>query len=182
MINFLSNTLISSLPQASARESPVCPFSAPSFDTLNLLAPWDIPITCELKGAEKQQIEQSLRSLLTALQNPDLTQAQTQITQALNQLPQPETTPAQVITTKTALTPAAINDYDTYFCTTHVQASTPTDTALCLTHGLLANCHKFITLRLSTPTLNPQHIQQQTQGFTAYIHLLSRTFNLPQLS
>ncbi|MEO1635953.1 MAG: hypothetical protein AAFS04_12825, partial [Cyanobacteria bacterium J06631_9] len=73
MINFLSNSLISSPPQASARESPVCSFSDPSPNTLNLLAPWDIPITCELKGTEKQQIEQSLRSLLVALQTPNLT-------------------------------------------------------------------------------------------------------------
>lgn len=177
--------------QARAEESPVNPFpdnsSENSPDTLTLLAPWDIPITCEPKSPEKQQIEQSLRSLLTILQTltlkaTNLKQAQTQLTQTQQALPAANTYPAQLTPTKTALTPTAITDYDTYFQTPHVQTPTDTDTALCLTHSLLTNCRKFITLCLTTPALNPQHIHQQKQGFITHIHLLTRTFNLPELS
>lgn len=147
-------------------------------DTLNLLVPWDIPLECQLSEPVKQQIEQSLRSLLQTLNNPNFTQANLQINQILNDFPKPNTQPAQVQNTRTALSTAAIEDYDTYFHISHVQTQTAEDTALCLTQGLLTNCHKFITLCRTTPTLPPQHIAQQKQGLIAYIHLLTRAFNI----
>ncbi|MEL6489618.1 MAG: hypothetical protein AAFV85_18520 [Cyanobacteria bacterium J06634_6] len=152
-------------------------------DTLNLLVPWDIPLACQLSEPIKQQIEASLRSLLQALNTPNLSTAHHQIHQLLSTLPAPKTQPAQVNTTKTALSTTDVEDYDTYFHITHVQpAPTQTSsdeaTALILTQGLLTNCYKFTTLCLTTPTLSSQHITQQKQGFISYLLLLTRTFNI----
>ena len=155
-------------------------------ETLDLLVPWDIPLACQLGEPIKQQISASLQSLLQALDNPNFSEAQIQIHQILTSLPIPETQPAQVKSTKTALSTADVEDYDIYFRVNHVQTipnQTDRDeaTALSLTQGLLTNCHKFITLCCTTPTLAPQHITQQKQGFISYIHLLTRVFNIENL-
>ncbi|MEL6468405.1 MAG: hypothetical protein AAFQ74_01640 [Cyanobacteria bacterium J06623_4] len=186
MTNSLTFPKIDACDQEQSVTSPRYHPSDSSPDTLDLLVPWDLPVECEPKAPEKQKIEQSLRSLLTllqtfSLQTPNLQQAQTQLTQLQTALTKPTTTPAQITNTKTALTPTAIEDYDTYFHITHVQTQTSTDTALCLTHGLLTNCHKFITLCLSSSAINPQHTHQQIQGFITYLHLLTRIFNISPL-
>lgn len=182
MINLLTLSETDDRAQKqSVKPSPHNP-PEPSPDSLDLLVPWDIPLECPLSEPVKQQIEDSLRSLLTALQTPSLAQAQAQINQIISTLPKPNTRHAPIQATKTALTPAAVQDYDTYFGITHIQTTHPAthhqDTALALTHGLLTNCAKFTTLCHSTPTLNPHHITQQKQGFISYIHLLTRVFDI----
>ncbi|MEO1396827.1 MAG: hypothetical protein AAFV90_28435 [Cyanobacteria bacterium J06634_5] len=184
----MTNVLTRSTPlNDRAKERAVKPLqenpSERSLDTLDLLVPWDIPLECQLSEPVKQQIEKSLRSLLTALNNPDLVQARLQIHQLINTLPTPNTRPAQVKSTKTALSNAAVEDYDTYFHITHIQAEGPDDTGLTLTQGILTNCHKFLTLCCDTPDLDAKHVSQQKQGFISYITLLSRVFhiqNFPQ--
>jgi len=177
----LSNNLDCRAEEQSVKPLPDN-LSERSSDTLDLLVPWDIPLECQLSEPIKQHIEESLRSLLGALNNPDLVQARLQIHQLINTLPTPNTRPAQVKSTKTALSNAAVEDYDTYFHTTHIQAEGPDDTGLTLTQGILTNCHKFITLCCDTPDLDAQQISQQKQGFISYITLLSRIFHITNLS
>ncbi len=182
MINLLTS------PQANAqvREPSVKPpfnhSSERSPDRLNLLVPWDIPLTCQLSESVKRQIEESLRSLLKILNNPNLTQAHQQLNEILTILPTPNTQLAQIKSTKTALSTAAVEDYDIYFGINHVQTNTDDSTALCLTQALLINCYKFLLLCNNTPNLSPQQIIQQKQGFISYIHLLTRVFNIDALS
>jgi len=181
MINILTVAKPTDPAPEQAVNSPNNNSSERPQNTLDLLVPWDIPLECNLSEPVKQQIEDSLRSLLQALTNPDLSKAHTQITHLLTTFPTSNTHPAKIKTTKTALSPAAVEDYDTYFGITHIQTTTEEDTALTLTRGLLTNCHKFITLCRTTPTLDPQHITQQKQGFISYIHLLTRVFNIENL-
>ncbi|MEM6451437.1 MAG: hypothetical protein AAF703_14115 [Cyanobacteria bacterium P01_D01_bin.105] len=153
-----------------------------SSNTLDLLIPWDIPLECKLSEPTKQKIKKSLRSLTQALKNPNLPQALTVIDQILTYLPEPVTDPTKTEKTKTSLSVDAVEEYDTYFKVSHVQTTHPEDTALCLTKGLLTNCHHFISLCCSVPTLNPSQIDQQKQGFLSYITLLERTFHINSLS
>ena len=164
---------VKSLPDHLSERSP---------DTLDLLVPWDIPLECSLSDPIKQKIEESLRSLLQALNNPDPTQARLHINQTLNTFPKPNTQTAQVKSTKTPLSTAAVEDYDTYFAVNHVQTEHADDTALSLTRSLLTNCNTFITLCCNIPKLDPQQISQQKQGFISYILLLTRVFNLNNFS
>ena len=152
-----------------------------SSDTLDLLVPWDIPLECQLSDPVKQQIEEGLRSLLKILNEPNFSEASSQINQLLNTFPPPNTQHAQVKGTKTALSPAAVEDYDIYFGINHVQTNTDDNTALTLTYALLTNCHKFITLCNNISHLSAQHIIQQKQGFISYITLLTRVFNIENL-
>jgi len=149
-----------------------------SSNTFDLLVPWDIPLECKLDEATKQQIAGSLRSLTQALNSPNLLQALTEIKQIIDSLPEAKTHPTKAVKTKTALSAAAVAEYDTYFKVRHVQATQAEDTALCLTKGLLTNCHHFISLCRNLPTLNPDQVTQQKQGFLSYITLLERTFNI----
>ncbi|WP_193854682.1 hypothetical protein [cf. Phormidesmis sp. LEGE 11477] len=149
-----------------------------SSNTLDLLVPWDIPLECELDEPIKQQIATSLRSLSQALHNPNRHQALTEIEQITASLPQAKTYPTKTTKTKTALSAAAVEEYDTYFKVRHVQTTEAEDIALCLTQGLLTNCHHFISLCHRLPTLNPAQINQQKQGFLSYTALLERAFNI----
>ncbi|MEL6553023.1 MAG: hypothetical protein AAFQ63_06090 [Cyanobacteria bacterium J06621_11] len=167
------------LPQSES-SSDIFDLDMLNLDMLNLLVPWDIPLECQLSDPIKQQISTSLRSLHQALNHPDEAQALTQISQIISTLPSPNTQPAQIDSTKTALSPAAVTDYDTYFKINHIQTTTAEDTALSLTHSFLTNAHKFITLCATTP-LDPLHIAQQKQGFITYINLLTRVFNISNL-
>ncbi len=165
-------------PANNSADNPADNLSERSPEILDLLVPWDIPLECQLELPVKQQIEESLRSLLQALNNPNFFEAQHQIHKILNTFSTPETQPAQVKITKTALSTADVEDYDTYFHINHVQTSSDEATALLITRGLLTNCNKFITLCCTTPNLSPQHITQQKQGFISYIYLLTRVFNI----
>ncbi|MEL7226031.1 MAG: hypothetical protein AAF810_18805 [Cyanobacteria bacterium P01_D01_bin.36] len=166
--------------EQSVKDHPNNP-SERSSDTLDLLVPWDIPLECQLSEPVKKQIGEGLRSLLKILNTPNLSQSHHQITHLLTTFPKPKTQPAQVKSTKTALSPAAVEDFDTYFKTNHIQTKTDDDTALTLTYGLITNCHKFITLCHHTPQLSPQHVTQQKQGFISYSLLLTRVFNINNL-
>ncbi|MEM9087113.1 MAG: hypothetical protein AAGC93_00015 [Cyanobacteria bacterium P01_F01_bin.53] len=183
MINLLtlSNNLDDRAEERAVKPLPENP-SERSLDTLDLLVPWDIPLECQLSEPVKQQIEESLRSLITALNNPDLVQARLQILQLINTLPTPNTHPAQVKSTKTALSNAAVEDYDTYFHITHIQAEGSDDIGLSLTQGILSNCYKFISLCCDSPDLEPKQVSQQKQGFISYITLLFRVFHINNLS
>lgn len=152
-----------------------------SLDTLNLLVPWDIPLECKLTEPIKQQIQTGLRSLTQALNNPNCAQALKDINQALTILPKSKSYLAQSDKTKTALSIAAVEEYDTYFKISHVQTNSDEDTALCLTRGLITNCHCFISLCHRVPSLSPTQIEQQKRGFHSYIALLSRAFDISPL-
>lgn len=151
-------------------------------DTLDLLVPWDIPLECELEEPVKQQIADSLRSLTQALNTADFLQSITTIEQIIASLPKAKTYPANPIKTKTALSTAAIEEYDTYFRVSHVQTNQAEDIALCLTAGLLVNCHRFVSLCCGLPALELAQINRQKQGFLSYISLLERTFNINSAS
>ena len=154
-----------------------CPEKSPV--TLDLLVPWDIPLEYRLSEPDKRQVQTSLRQLLQALQTPDFYQALTQIEQALVCLDIPNTQPAQVKSTKTALRSEEVDDYDQYFGVNHVQTE---EIALCLVRGLLTNCHRFMALCSQSSQLDPQQIAQQKQGFISYVCLLARVFSLEDLS
>ncbi|WP_299485550.1 hypothetical protein [Acaryochloris sp. IP29b_bin.137] len=157
----------------AAKELSVTPDN--SFDTLDLLVPWDIPLECQLSEPEKQRIQQCLDQLVNAINAPTFIQALSQIETILSHLETPKTQLAKPSSTKTALSTEEVDDYDQYFRVNHVESH---ETALCLVRGLLTNCHRFMALCYQSPQLDPQQIDQQKQGFLCYVHLLTRVFNL----
>lgn len=142
---------------------------------LELLIPWELPLDQHLSPVDKVRISRALRQLLQALAHPSPQQALLTIDQALTELGAVETQTVTIGSTKTALKAWEVEDYDRYFQTRHVYTQ---QSATCLVKGLLVTCQRFLEICSQTPWLEPQHVQQQKQGFMSHVHLLRRTFDL----
>jgi len=149
------------------------PNESPS--SLELLIPWELPLDQHLSSDDRTRVDQALRQLLQALENPSLQEALIRINQALEELGEIDTQTASIHSTKTSLKAWEVEDYDRYFQIRHVHTE---QSAICLVQGLLVTCQRFLEISLQTPWLDAQHIQQQKQGFISYIHLLRRVFGL----
>ncbi|MEO0405794.1 MAG: hypothetical protein AAF289_00435 [Cyanobacteria bacterium P01_A01_bin.135] len=141
---------------------------------LRLLTPWKLPLSQQLDPAEKRRVELALRQLLQALElSPEA--ALMRIDEAIAQLGEVKTQPADISRTKTALRDWEVEDYDRYFQLHHVQTQ---QSAACLVQGLLVTCRRFVDICCQAPHLAPQDVQRQQQGFASYARLLMRTFSI----
>ena len=139
---------------------------------LDLLVPWELPLDQPLAGTDRLRVACALRQLLDALRAPAAQQARLMIDQALAELGEIATQPANTAATKTPLPAEEVEDYDRYFGVNHVHTASA---AICVVRGLLVSCQTFMALCCHTP-LNQEHVEQQKQGFVSYVYLLARVF------
>jgi hypothetical protein len=142
---------------------------------LELLVPWELPTEQSLTPADQIRVGRALQCLLQALQQDSHAIALHQVTRALADLGTIPTTIATTLTTKTALKPPEIEEFDQYFETIHVQSS---DLAGCIVQSLLVNYWRSLHLWLQQTNPDPQPIHLQKQGLISYIYLLARVFHL----
>jgi hypothetical protein len=140
----------------------------PLHPQLELLVPWDLPVT-RLEG--DRQIRSALIQLLQALQSPDAEQALQSVEQILSDLESIATTPAQVTDTKLSLKYWEIEDFDTFFNVCHVQTA---QLAGVLVRALLLACVAFFQTIQASSQVNSFFVDQQRLGFIAYTQLILR--------
>ncbi|NJN30675.1 MAG: hypothetical protein HC824_09810 [Synechococcales cyanobacterium RM1_1_8] len=146
--------------------------------SLELVNPWELPLSQSLPSAERLCLDQALQQLLQALENPSLQEALCCIEQALKELGTLDSRPASIDSTKTALQAWEVEDYDHYFQICHVDTEQP---LFCVVRGLLVTCQRFVEICLKIPCLDVQQVEQQKQGFISYSQLLRRIVDSSQL-
>jgi hypothetical protein len=142
---------------------------------LELLVPWDLPITQKLSETEQTKVIQALNQLLAALNHPDPQISLNIVQKTLKQLETIEGISANLTTTKTALKSWEVQDYDAYFAISHVSSQEP---ALCLVRSLLVAYENFLTLIMQYQHLESKQIVRQKKGFVSYVNLIARVFEL----
>ena len=148
-------------------------------DTLQLLAPWDLPLSQPLTDDELDRVELALASLTRAFEIENRQEALTSVSQLLADVPVPETTPCIEAGSKVSLRPKEVEAYDEYFRIEHIQSAAP---AMTLVRSLIACYKNFLELCATHSHLNPEHVEQQEQGFRSQARLLQRVFWLEESS
>lgn len=143
-------------------------------EQLNLLIPEDLPVQHELDQASKEQISLSLNLILRSLESDFAEQAIAQVDRALNILGTADISPCDSHP-KGAKKHQEAQDYDNYFNVVHVKSNRP---EISLVRSILVAYQRFILLGNSSDLLDAKNIKIQQQGFTTYVQLLSRVFDL----
>ena len=112
-------------------------------DTLQLLAPWDLPLSQPLTDDELDRVELALASLTRAFELENRQEALTSVSQLLADVPVPETTPCIEAGSKVSLRPKEVEAYDEYFRIEHIQSAAP---AMTLVRSLIACYKNFLEL------------------------------------
>jgi len=142
---------------------------------LYLLVPWDLPIQQQLSGSEKVILELSLQQFLKALNQHSIQEASIILEQALANLDISSVVPIQLTSTQTPLDVSEVEDFDNYFEVNHVQTQEP---AICMVWSLLVAYQVFLMLNERGSEFDRTQVELQKQGFTSYVYLLARVFNL----
>lgn len=146
---------------------------------LDLLLPHDLPTDVTLDPAERAALRGMLMEFLEAVHLPDRTVGVTRIEALLAGLKAPRTHPVTVEETGTPAPAFAVTDFDGYFRVNRIASDEP---ALSLVRGLLQTARANLSLFSRSDHFPPERVAQQIAGFTAYAHLLARSFDLGELS
>lgn len=143
---------------------------------LYLLVPWDLPIDEQLSSSDRVKIRQLLQSLLQALNESSSRQALTIVNRELEAL-KFSSRLAPIATTKSALKPWEVKDFNEYFNLAHVRTE---DKSFCIVWGLLTVYKTLLLLDLArdNPDFNSSRIRDLQEGLRSYVYLLGRVFNL----
>ena len=140
---------------------------------LNLLIPEDLPIQGELDEASKEKISSSLNIVLRSLEN-FTEQAYLEVDRALNILDTAEISLC-VSHPRGEKKHREAQDYDNYFNVSHIKSDRPD---ISLVRSILVAYQRFLLLSDRHNLLDAKNVALQRQGFTTYIQLVSRVFNL----
>lgn len=143
-------------------------------DSLKLLVPWDLPLAHSPADAERRQIDAALRYFVAILDTNQTTAATlAEVTDILAAIDIPVTKTSSQPKAVTSLRSEEVKEYDAYFQLEHIETETR---GVCLVRSLLESCRVFLQLCQASVELNPEHVEQQRQGFLSHARLLQRVF------
>ena len=131
-------------------------------DRLYLLPPWDLPIQQQLSEANEVKLRQALKQLLQALDSSSYQEGLNIINQELANLDISHIFPASISSTKTALKPWEVEDFNNYFKLMHVETKEP---AVCVVWGLLTTYKAFLALDGSDSEFDSTQVEYLQEGF-----------------
>ena len=142
--------------------------------TLRLVSPSTLHKTVVLTSDQREEIAEILSQFLAALEKTSPTES----LRLIEPLVRRSNGDTQSITAAENPFPLAfedIQDYDNYFCVSHVKS---TNQAEILLGSLVTSCLEFLDYCVQKPTTNAQLIAALIQGFRSQANLLNRMFHL----
>ena len=141
---------------------------------LNLLIPEDLPVESELDAASKEKLSSSLNIVLRSLENNLSERTYPEVNRALNTLDKARISPCESHP-KGKKKHQEAQDYDNYFHVSHITSDRP---EISLVRSILVVYRRFLWLSDRNNSLDAEKVALQRQGFTTYIQLVSRVFDL----
>jgi hypothetical protein len=144
-------------------------------EQLELLIPWDLPLETTVSNSDKIKLIKSLKLILKASVSSSYQEELKFIERALLVLGKVAVYPVEIKKTQTSLDAWEVQDYDKYFGVNHIKTK---HSAIALVRSLLITYEIFIKLIIQNNNLESQQIEIQKKGFTNYVYLLTRVFDL----
>ena len=141
---------------------------------LNLLIPEDLPVEHKLDAASKEKLSSSLNIVLRSLETDLSERDYPEVNRALNILDTARISPC-VSHPKGEKKHREAQDYDNYFNVSHIKSDRPD---VSLVRSILVAYRRFLLLSDRDDLLDAENLALQRQGFTTYIQLVSRVFDL----